>query len=50
MWPECVVEITDVHRQILQSRLSENGTVVAEVRGLPAVQVDFGVVGLGSAG
>ena len=46
VWSECVVEFTDVHCQILQSRLSEYGAVVAEIGGLSAVQVDPGVVGL----
>lgn len=46
VWPKCVVKFTDVQCQIFQSRLSENGAVIAEVRGLSAVQVDLGVVGL----
>lgn len=46
VWSECVVKFTDVHCEILQSRLSEYGAVVAEVGGLSAVQVDLGVVGL----
>lgn len=48
--PEMVVKLTDVHRQVFQRGLSEDGAVVAEVRGLSAVQVDLGVVGLRSAG
>lgn len=47
---ERVVKFADVRRQVLESRLSEYGTVVAQVRGLPAVQVDLGVVGLRPAG
>lgn len=47
---ERVVKFTDVCCQILKSRLSKNGAVIAEVRGLAAVQVNLGVIGLSSAG
>ena len=47
---ECVVEVPDVHRQVLQSGLSKYGAVVAQVDRLSAVQVDLGVIGLSSAG
>lgn len=46
---ERVVELADVHSQILERRLAKDGAVVAEVGGLPAVQVDLGVVGLSPA-
>lgn len=50
MGSEWVVKSTDVCRQILQSRLPEDGAVVAEVGGLSAVQVNLCVIGLSSAG
>jgi len=48
--PEGAVELADVRGHVLQGRLPEDGAVVAQVGGLPAVQVDLGVVGLGPAG
>lgn len=50
MWPEGEVELADVRRQVLQRRRSEYGAVVAQVRGLSAVQVDLGVVRRRAAG